>query len=269
MSTNTLKLPAIPFFRAVALSKESANAEEQETAVQAVASEYGHAGVVSLWMLQGYYNPAASPLHGITPATQWWLAPNNSWAVIVKDTLSGIQELESAEEYLKMATCIPDLTMWRLCMEREEECFPPGDIKKHSNLHAIWLRTLAEVFFPQFPQLAQPTCALYRQNVKDATMVDSNTDSNLCYQYPMSAFLDNVHAQHYLACTLPNSAVCQFPPHLLEFRLNKNHAWQMYEQLGLSKEESYKLANTKESASLDKTFLLPEHIFQDSTIAMP
>lgn len=226
MSIFSSPLPAIPFFRALCLSDENATSEHRKEAIQAISSVYGERGVVSLWMLQGYYDGLKILTSGLTPATQWWLDENNAWRGIVKKLLSEVKDIEEAKNYLEIATCIPS-TCWldiHNGSNREWSTFTPGPIVKPSRLHATYVRQLAQTFFPQFPELSLPTCGLYTEHT---------------YDKPFEAFAGDMHAQHYLACALPIEAIGQFSSEMRTFRFNRNVEWRMYDQMGLSLEESY------------------------------
>ena len=267
MSPPILKITEIPFCRAMELSDINTSPEQKRESAQAVASIYGKEGVLSLWLLQGFYDPVDIVPNGVTPATSWWLAKDNSWTPLVQTMLANIDDMDLAISYLQMATCVPRVAtdiVWGM-NGRANETFMPGDISKPSNLHATYVRQLAQKFFPQFPQLAEPTCKLYQEVVGNQSMMDDGAVSGLCYEHPMRAFADDEHAQHYLACVLPNSAVGQFPAHLVEFRFNKNEAWRMYEQIGLSLEDGYTIAKMKPLTPTDEHLTLPDDVSVETT----
>lgn len=242
----TLKLVAVPFHWAMTLSDPNTTPAEKAYRVYHAAS-FDPDCVMSLWMLQGYYDPTGSAHGGVTPATQWWLDSSNPWSALVRDKLADVPDAEAAMKILYAATCVPDVDwgMSRRVNGREYEEFMPGNASTPSNLLATYVRQLAQMYFPQFPELAAPTCRLYREELGTKPIADSDTHENLCYRRPMDAFADNESALQYLAQALPGSAVGQFPSNWLEFRFNRNDEWRTYEHLGLSLEEGYALSCNK------------------------
>lgn len=258
MKSFPLNLCAIPFAAATRMAQKHVTEKEQRETASGVVSIYGLRGILALWCFQGYYDPTEMLSGGLTPATRWWLDPGNTWTDLVRDILAAnIGSADDAVRCLQVATCVPNSDINMV----DGTCVP-GEITKPSEWHATYVRQLALLYFPQFPELALPTCTLYRDAVPRTGMVLDNDDiSGLCYEYPMQAFAGDVHAQRYLALALPGSPMGQFPVEMIEFRYNRNDTWKLYEQMGLTLEEMYALACAEVNGA---TLALPDGLAEPS-----
>lgn len=209
---------------------------EKNSAATRLLLDHDMGALVSLWMMQGWQNPKDTS--GVSSATRWWLHEDNPYRRSIAQQLTLIPDELLAQHCLEMASL--EVATDAMSVVLDDPMVEPYACNSYSRLSAGELRELATIFLPNHPQLAEATCPLYVQTMRRA----GDHDNRWIFRYrePMEAFADNVHAQRYLACAAFNNVADLLPLEWQLFRRDKNEAWRMYEQMGLTLREGYQLA---------------------------
>ena len=225
------------------MSKKKTSAAGRNGVAQAVLDAQGVAGLVTLWACQDLYKSFTRLKEPATPASQWWLDSNNSYAHAVIKKLSKLSQSESLK-LLHDATRPPCLSIDLLVNKSSHAAlFAPKERKDFSNASASTVRQLARVFFPQYPELTEPQCMLYR------AVADYNNWGKDIYTLravhgeTLRAFSDDSQALQYLLRVHEDPDVSReyVTPEMERLLSHTDAEWTLFDSMGISAEEAYNL----------------------------
>lgn len=234
---------AISFSALADMSDPETSQDERNAIAKQVFDAHGSLGMMSLWLLQGYFDPIEPLNHLMTPLTQWWLNLENPYTYAIRQELAQYATAEEAKACLEWATRVPQVehqfsrVVTPANNDDNDHVISANDQQQHSELAAIAVRQLAQTFFPQWPELALPTCPLYQTTLLSDGLSDDDCYEYLLYANPCEAFADDDNAMQYLVRKLPQEVLPE------KWKAHpSNEQWNMFEQLGLSLEDSFTTA---------------------------
>ena len=246
--------------------------DKQNNTAREVVEKYGHDGLLSLWLLQGFYDEMDSPPEHQTPGVFWWLHPDNSYAKIIQEFCATLDATQ-AYALLSQASRKPkvDFEVVYDMNDRGSELYLPSlnEFQDWSELDVKSVRKLVMTFFPHLPELASPLYPLYVEKF-EYVAVDDMTDEPVYiqrYHEIMDGFSHDVHAMKYftvLGYDLPKNP----PKWLVEFKQNKDAEWNIYDGIGFTSEQAYLMASTRQIGSDKHMLAMPGKPFDFETLSV-
>lgn len=233
------------------LSDEGRSVEERNGIADKVYTEHGIEGLLTLWACQDYYDPTDTLDTGLTPATDWWLLEGNTYAKIVKEQLSKLNE-DDALALLKKATFAPlvEMHMWGGRNEGHMKLFTPEEPDTFSHASASTVRRIAGQFFPQYPMFTTALCSIYLDvGESDPDILDNSDLEPDVYAHhtkTLEAFEDDSTALQYLIRVhkAPSAQRLHASPEIIALLSQTDGEWAMYDNMGISPEEAYNISKS-------------------------
>ena len=244
-------LAPIPFYNVQVLSSPHTDDAHRARVAHEVAAVHGLPGLLTLWACQEFF-PATERDEGeMTPATRWWLAAGNPFSERIRQVFAP----------LSFATAVQTLSLVLLALKPPDNerdlSYLPGERKPWSRTDAETVRAFAQVFFPQHPGMQEPTCALYMRTYDHGdTNVGLEYDDLKIYPVhaaPMHAFGHDICAMHYLLRAHASDVVGWDYLNADQIKALERTLpdWDMYEEMGMTPEESYHVAKQRLHPTVD------------------
>ena len=244
-------LAPISFFHVHVLSSPHSDDAHRARVAHEVVMDQGLSGLLTLWACQEFFPPTEHFDGEMTPATRWWLAPGNAFS----------KRLQQALAHLPVESAVQLLGQTLLALQppsNAQDPYVPEDRREWSRTDAQTVRAMALTFFPQHPSMQEPTCPLYLRTYDHGDTnvgLDEYDDlkSYPVHAAPLHAFRHDICALHYLTRAHASDVVGwdQLDDHQIKALERTLADWDMYEEMGMTPEESYHVAKQRTQPTVD------------------
>lgn len=251
MLESPVSLAPISFSSVHVLSSPHSDDAHRARVANDVVQAHGLPGLLTLWHSQELFAPTERFDGEMTPATRWWLAPGNAFAHRVQQALASLS-LTSAVQMLAH-------TLLALQPPADYQApYLPDERRDWSRTDAETVRTVAKVFFPQYPSLQEPTCPLYLRTYDHGDTnigLDEYDDLKIypVHNAPLHAFRHDICAMHYLLRAHSSDMVGWDYLNADQIQALERTLpdWDLYEEMGMTPEESYHVAKNRLHPAVD------------------